>query len=240
MQTVLLLATKRLAVWLVLAELWGAASATFTSDTAIPAGDATYDTLDLTVVGCRLTVAGDHVFGRVEVHTHATFVFAGTNLAVSAMTAIEGAAVELAGGACAQVNGPLTVVSNSTVRCLGRNTSAQVDGAWKGMGVRLATQSVEVDSTSSITADGQGYTCPGANQNGNGPGGGRRGWWGGPNASGGGHGGQGGEGDRYGFANPPGMTHGSSTEPADLGSGGGGVDGVGASGGGAIRLEVAE
>lgn len=240
MQTVLLLATKRLAVWLVLAELWGAASATFTSDTAIPAGDATYDTLDLTVVGCRLTVVGDHVFGRVEVHTHATFVFAGTNLAVSAMTAIEGAAVELAGGACAQVNGPLTVVSNSTVRCLGRNTSAQVDGAWKGMGVRLATQSVEVDSTSSITADGQGYTCPGANQNGNGPGGGRRGWWGGPNASGGGHGGQGGEGDRYGFANPPGMTHGSSTEPADLGSGGGGVDGVGASGGGAIRLEVAE
>lgn len=125
MQTVRLLATKRLAVWLVFAELWGAASATFTSDTAIPAGDTTYDTLDLTVVGCRLTVAGDHVFGRVEAHRNATFVFAGTNLAVSAMTAIEGAAVELAGGAWAQINGPLTVVSNSTVRCLGLLTTSR-------------------------------------------------------------------------------------------------------------------
>lgn len=240
MHTSRLLATERFAVWFVFARLWGAAAATFTSDTTIPAGDTSYDNLDLTVVGCRLTVAGDHVFGQVEVQAGATFVFAGTNLAASALAARQATTIELAGAAWARISGALTVVSNSTVRCLGRNTSAQVQGAWKGMGIRLETQTVEVDSTSSITADGQGYTCPGANQDGNGPGGGRRGWWGGPNASGGGHGGQGGVGDRGGFTNPSGMTHGSSIEPTDPGSAGGGVDGVGAPGGGAIRLEVAE
>jgi YD repeat-containing protein len=113
----------------------------------------------------------------------------------------------------------LVVASNSVIWCEGKNRSAKVNGQWAGVGVTIEAANITVDATSKISADGLGYQgiCgPGA----------------GGYAAGGSYGGRGGN-----SPSAPSATYGSSTEPADLGSGGGWFYGVlGGSGGGAIEI----
>jgi len=88
-----------------------------------------------------------------------------------------------------------------------------------------AAEDVSVDAASTISADGMGYGS------GAGPGAGQSDWNAG---SGGGYGGAGGAS----YNRAGGGSYGSTTEPVDLGSGGGGAIGQGGAGGGAMRLTV--
>ena len=97
-------------------------------------------------------------------------------------------------------------------------------------GVTLNVNSLTVEANGLITADGQGYAAS------KGPGVGAVGNWAGPQPGGSGHGGKGGDG------NGPvgGNAYGSLYTPTDLGSGGRTVgSGIGGTGGGAVRLMVA-
>src|SRR5271163_2794144 len=106
------------------------------------------------------------------------------------------------------------------------NNAAQVNGTWQGAGVTLNAGSVEVDSGSSINADGQGYVASA------GPGGAPAG-----SSAGGSYGGIGGSGSG---PTPAAPIYGSDTMPTDLGSGGGSrcCGAIAGLGGGAVRLIV--
>ncbi|MCB2153456.1 hypothetical protein KQI84_01100 [bacterium] len=146
------------------------------------------------------------------------------------------ALVEVGGGAQLTATGDLTVNGAGTILCRGKNRTAQVGGLWQGEGVVISANNLTVGDTGIITADGQGYTCPGMQSNGNGPGGGTNGV--GNGGGGGAFGGDGGS-SHYGVVA---SHYGSPTMPLDLGSAGGtGDEGspVG-HGGGAIRLTVGD
>jgi hypothetical protein len=145
---------------------------------------------------------------------------AGTTATYAAITVQNGATLTVGGGSTLTVNGAVLVTANSNIVLQGANTSAQVNGAWAGVGSTINASSLEVDSGSSINADAQGYTAsngPGAAANGT--------------TSGGSYGGAGG-----GQAST--TTYGSDTAPIDLGSGGGSYESIGGTGGGAIKLVV--
>ena len=118
----------------------------------------------------------------------------------------------------------VTVTGNSNLVLQGLNTTAQVSGAWQGAGVTINAASIQVDSGSTINADGQGYVA------GAGPGGATV-----NSSAGGSDGGLGGDG----YPNiAPGPIYGSLTAPTDLGSGGSArvTAEVGGAGGGARSL----
>jgi RHS repeat-associated protein len=145
----------------------------------------------------------------------------GTTLTANSISVSNGGNFTVGGGSTINLSGALTVTGNSNIVLQGANTSAQVNGAWAGIGVTINAVSVEVDAGSTINADGQGYVV------GAGPG---------TNSGGGSYGGVGG-------GNTPGSTYGSATAPVDLGSGGVWASpnwnsGQGAAGGGAVRLDV--
>ncbi|MBI5153692.1 hypothetical protein HZA57_00510, partial [Candidatus Poribacteria bacterium] len=146
----------------------------------------------------------------------------------------DAAVLEMSGGSWLDVLGDLTLADASTVIARGKNRTGQVRAAWAGQGVTISANDMTLDESSLITADGEGYTCPGRVMNGNGPGGGGSG--GGGGGGGAGHGGRGGDG-APGFA---GVTYDSEWMPVDLGSGGGAGDQGAAAGhgGGAVRLDV--
>lgn len=92
-------------------------------------------------------------------------------------------------------------------------------------GVKIITENLFIDATSSISADGRGYPA------GQGPGKGEE------NGSGGGYGGKGGDLGNFLGGKP----YGSLFQPNDLGSGGGNIGNrLGGAGGGAIILEISD
>ena len=144
---------------------------------------------------------------------------AGTTATYASITVRNGAMLTVGGGSTLTVSGAVLVTGNSTIVLQGANTSAQVNGAWAGVGSTISAASVEVDAGSSINADAQGYTAnagPGTATGG---------------TNGGSYGGAGG-----GQAST--TTYGSDTAPVDLGSGGGSYESTGGTGGGAVHLLV--
>jgi hypothetical protein len=146
------------------------------------------------------------------------------------LTVEAGATLAVAGGSHVTVSGTLTIRGNSTLLLQGKNTGAMVGGVWAGVGVAVDAGNATVEAGSRVTADGRGYVA------GAGPGGA-----GARSSSGGTHGGVGGAGTWGAAPNP--QTYGDPEAPVDLGSSGGGWNGIaqrdGGPGGGAIRLEVA-
>ena len=140
---------------------------------------------------------------------------------LSSLTVDSSATLTIAGGSTVNVTGAITVKGNSTILLQGKNTSAQVDGQWQGVGVTINAANVTVDAGSKITADGQGYVT------GCGPGGAAVDDY----TSGGSYGGKGG-------GTSSGPTYGSALAPTDLGSAGGAYGTGWSAGGGAIRLIV--
>lgn len=144
---------------------------------------------------------------------------------IDSLTVESGATLTIAGGSSLQVTGGITVTGNSNIVLQGANTSAQVNGLWAGSGVTISASSVQVDAGSTINANGQGYVAEA------GPGGGVS-----TDSNGGSYGGVGGKGF---FSKVGAAVYGSSTNPVDLGSGGGyRCCTTPGSGGGAIRLLV--
>ncbi len=155
-----------------------------------------------------------------------------------AITLANGAQLDLGGGTVLTVDGAFTLSGNSTVVCQSKNTTAQVNGQWAGVGVAIYAGNLTIEAGSKISADGQGYVGgQTAGSPGQGPGGGiwTNGDW---RAAGGSYGGKGGWSINGGT---PGNTYGYAVQPTDLGSGGSADDhnqDWGGSGGGAIRLVV--
>jgi YD repeat-containing protein len=132
----------------------------------------------------------------------------GTIATYNSITVSNGATLTIGGGSSVTLTGALTVTGNSAVVAQSANSSAQVNGLWAGVGVTINAASIQVDTGSSISADGQGYTAS-CTSPGNGPGGGVN------SASGGSYGG-------VGAQNAPTSLYGSQFQPLDLGSAGGG------------------
>ncbi len=149
-----------------------------------------------------------------------------------------GASLTVGGNSTITVTGTILVTENSKIILEGKNRNASTGG----LGVTVTAANVQVDSGSSINANGQGYTGGATGQPGNGPGGGCGTL--GFDSAGGSYGGRG-----YGTPTcSSGPTYGSAQYPTDFGSGGGGTtttsggsgtgDHVGGDGGGAIRMIV--
>jgi hypothetical protein len=160
-----------------------------------------------------------------------------SNINYDAITVQNGATLRVGGGSIVDVSGPLTLTGNSTLLLEGKNTSARVNGEWRGEGSTINAGSVTVQEGSTISADGQGYigtAGPGAGESDI--------HCGAPTAGGGGgYGGAGGDGE---FGAHGGSVYGSPIMPTDLGSGGGNNPGCNVTstvnvGGGAIVLNIA-
>jgi hypothetical protein len=145
---------------------------------------------------------------------------AGTTATYASITVQNGATLTVGGGSTLTVSGEVLVTGNSNIVLQGANTTAQVNGAWAGVGSTISAGTVQVDTGSSINADAQGYTAS------NGPGAAASG-----TTNGGSYGGAGGGQ----AATTP---YGSDTAPVDLGSGGGSYESTGGTGGGAMHLLV--
>ncbi|MGE5607820.1 MAG: carboxypeptidase regulatory-like domain-containing protein, partial [Bacillota bacterium] len=153
----------------------------------------------------------------------------------SSVTVI-GSSLYVGGGTTLNVDGTLRVTAGSTLYALGANRTGQVDGTWRGVGVKINASRIEISADSRVNADGQGYTGGIYAASGSGPGGGVCDWAGNP--SGGSYGGRGAASSDAPISD---VTYGSAFEPVDLGSGGAGGtgDGIpGGSGGGAIDLHA--
>ena len=129
--------------------------------------------------------------------------------------------LELGGGTTLTVKETLHLEEAASLICRGKNTGALIDGEWQGEGVKIDARNLTVDAGCTIDADGEGY------DRGLGPGA--------PSAaddyySGGSHGGLGTGG--------AGSVYGSTLQPVNLGSGGGGRYGGWTRGGGAIELTI--
>ncbi len=147
--------------------------------------------------------------------------------------------VTISNGATLTINGGITADLSSLTLGNGITdgfVTAKGD-TLNNLGVTINVDgNVEVKASSSISADGQGYTGGGSpGSNGNGPGGG-------VNASaaggGGGYGGNGGVPSSVPAATG-GIAYGSIDQPIDLGSGGAYASGSGGNGGGAIKISAA-
>ena len=151
--------------------------------------------------------------GKEGTYTPASF-FNTTNLNVLVTNRCQ---IFLSSGQSWNLNS-LVVASNCAISCFSANTSGQVSNQWVGAGITIHAQTITINETAEIIADGLGYAA------GNGPGAGIRESWG----AGGGYGGLGGTVNSTG-----GGAYGSLAQPTDLGSGG---SDEGSSGGGAIEL----
>ena len=161
------------------------------------------------------------------------FVSPGTTATYNSITVNNGGTLTIGGGSNVTVTNGVLVTGNSSIVLQSQNNAAEVSGQWQGVGVAINAATLEVDSGSSISADGQGYLGSGCNGPGSGPGGG-------PfncnnDGNGGSYGGVGGGPNQSSMT-----TYGSVSAPTDPGSGGSGGYGspVGGSGGGAIHLVV--
>src|SRR5271154_5913681 len=162
--------------------------------------------------------------GNVVISTNTTWPTGSYNL--TSLSVVNGAMLTIGGGSTVTVSGAVLVTANSNVVLQSINNTSQVNGTWQGAGVTLNAGSVQVDSGSSINADGQGYVASAGS--GGAPAG---------SSAGGSYGGLGGTG--YG-PTPASSIYGSNTMPTDLGSGGGSrcCGAIAGTGGGAIRLIV--
>ena len=181
----------------------------------------------LVVPFAALTTAVSALAQSGDVVVNANATWASGSYQLNSLTVNNGATLTVGGGSSIVVTNTVTVTADSMIILESNNNSAQVNGAWAGAGVSISAASVEVDSGSSINADGQGYVPnagPGTTATGS------------PGAS---YGGVGGVGSNS--SNPVG-TYGSATNPTDLGSGGGTLPSdsrdVGGPGGGAIQLNI--
>ncbi len=156
------------------------------------------------------------------------------------LTISQGATLRLANAITVTVRNTMLVTGNAKVLVQSANAAVQVSGAWQGAGGTINAANVQIDSGSSLNADGQGFvgsTASGFSLAGTGAGDGGGNSSSG-NPSGAGHGGAGGNGAS---GNGAGGIYGSATAPITLGSGGQGNNGNGrrgGNGGGAIRLIV--
>jgi hypothetical protein len=183
--------------------------------------------LSLCVLVASISAVGPSLVaqtGNVVVSTNTTWA-TGT-YSLTSLSVVNGATLTIGGGSSVTVSGAVVVTANSNIVLQSTNNSAQVNGAWQGAGVTVNAGSVEVDSGSSINADGQGYVASA------GPGGAPAG-----SSAGGSYGGLGGVGAG---GTPAAPIYGSNTMPTDLGSGGGSrcCGAIAGPGGGAIRLIV--
>ena len=197
-----------------------------------------YDRVELRALGVLQVAAGASLAGlaQLDLGDQTRLVLDGAEIyQFNCPLVIDGGAtLEIAGGGGVRVAGDLSVLDSSTVVVGTANRSAQVDGAWAGVGGTIEAANVTVDATSRIHADGLGYT--GTDTAGSGPGGGAGDRSSGHGGGGGGHG-NAGSGGRNSYAG--GVAYGLPLEPAEPGSAGGaGYVGVGGAGGGAIRLVV--
>jgi hypothetical protein len=175
--------------------------------------------------------------GQRQLYVFENFIFPKDSiLSFDAVIVTNAASLTLGGGSTLSVAGNLNVSGDSTLLCQAKNTGDHVNGQWAGVGVTITAGSVTVDTASKISADAQGYQGGSNGAAGSGPGGGSGHV---PyDGAGAGYGGPGGtQNDAV-----PGQPYGSVTRPTDLGSGGGGAGGaeLGGSGGGAVRLLVAQ
>ncbi len=195
-------------------------------------GDASYDEQDLMLYGNAVTIEGIHTFENVSLWDGATLAANGSEFNASDLTIDGGSTFELAGGSVLNATGTITVSGSSTLLGQGSHVDGTVDDEWVGEGVTIHAVDITVEAGSTITADAQGY-LGGSNSAGVGPGAADGGNAGATYA------GVGGDGN---WGDPNTTTYGDEFEPTDLGSGGGGYDGLGSgtggSGGGALRLDV--
>ena len=191
----------------------GFTGSTANGGTALPAGNGG-------VAGIVGTVAFfDTSAKNNNVAVYQNYVIpAGSNVPYNSLTVANGALLTVGGNSTLTVTGSVKVTGNSTIVLQSSNTSAQVNGAWAGVGDTINAGSIEVDAGSTINADAQGYTA------GNGPGGAT-------GTNGGSYGGAGG-------GQAATTVYGSETAPVDLGSGGGSYESTGGTGGGAMDLVV--
>ncbi len=175
----------------------------------------------------RLLVTSNFVFNQDFVATYDAIRVSNASL------------IKIGGGSRLSVLNSVTVEGNSTVLALSKNSAAQVNSQWQGIGATISTGTLQVNAGSKISADGQGYAGAGCSNSAAGPGGGINNCdWGG---NGGTYGGIGNGPNKASMS-----TYGSLFAPVDLGSGGAGsssgVQGwgssIGGAGGGAIRLMV--
>ena len=153
---------------------------------------------------------------------------------VNNFTIFNDSKLEIAGGSLLKVNQNLTITSNSTIVCFGKdNSTTNVAGEWVGVGVSINATNINVDVSSIINADGTGYRFTHDAQIGNGPGGGGLGS--GAYGRGGGYGGAGSNGPA---AAVGGNVYGEPFFPDELGSAGGKANIVDGAGGGAIHITV--
>ena len=145
---------------------------------------------------------------------------ASSTVTYNSITVNNGAVLTIGGGSTVTVTGGVLVTDNSSIIFESINNTAQVNGTWQGVGATLNAASVQVDSGSSINADGQGYVAVA------GPGTGQQG-----NSNGGSYGG-------IGAGQAASTIYGSASTPTDLGSGGGQYQAPGGPGGGAVALLV--
>ncbi|MBI4657666.1 MAG: hypothetical protein HY735_02250, partial [Verrucomicrobia bacterium] len=103
-----------------------------------------YDGQNVIFVGNTSTLDGDHSFLNLG-------IFAGT--------------VALTGGSTLTVVETLDLMTNAVLLVQGKNTTAQVNGQWAGVGGTINVSNLVVETGAKITADGQGYAAkagPGA------------------------------------------------------------------------------
>ena len=202
------------------AVYYNAANSSFTGYTGSTASGGVVPTGNGAVAGGVGTIAFfDTSATNNNVSVYQNFVIpAASNVKYASLTVTNGATVTVGGGSTVAATGAVKVTGNSTIVVQGANTTAQVGGAWAGVGSTISGATVEVDSGSSINADGQGYSPL------DGPGAGA-----GSTSNGGSYGGAGG-------GQAVSTTYGSASAPVDLGSGGGQYQGSSLPGGGAIRL----
>ena len=142
-----------------------------------------------------------------DLYVYQPFTFSpDTTATFGAITVSNGAPLTIGGNVSLTLTGALTITGNSTVYVQSKNNTGMVGGVWAGEGSTIQAASIQVDSGSSINADGQGYSG-GLINPGKGPGGAS-----GANV-GGSYGGAGG-------GNPTSSIYGSQLHPVDLGSSG--------------------
>ena len=211
----------------------GAQSVMLTSNTNIWATNTTYEGYDVVVSNCTVALFGDHTFRAFSVISNGTASLTGTELCLTHLTLNEDSTFSVCGGGTLYVSNSIVLTNGSTVALQGTNTTAEVDGAWRGQGAVILTSNLTVAAGCAVSADGQGYAGGTGSQDGKGPGGGT-----GAAPFDAGGAGYGGKGGSQNVNAPPGDVYGSSIAPTDVGSGGGAASGDGYPGGGAVRVHA--
>jgi RHS repeat-associated protein len=190
----------------------------FTSFTASKANGGAYAS-----VGTAVFVDTSVANGNLSIYQNFT-IPANSTVAYNQITVANGGLLTIGGGSTITVTGGMLVTGNSKIVLQSLNNTSQVSGAWVGKGVVINAGSMQVDTGSTVNADGQGYTGA-ASGVGAGPAGGQ------DSNHGGSYGGAG-------VNEPASSVYGSAIAPVDLGSGGSQYAGGGGNGGGALRLQV--